>query len=79
MNREILPGETYKHFKGHIVKIICVGKNTETLEEMVVYHHIKNDEYWIRPLEMFNSLVDKEKYPDVKQVYRFERIESDNK
>ena len=46
------------------------------MEEEVVYYHIKNKEYWLRPLNMFNSLVDKDKYPDVKQVYRFEKIES---
>lgn len=78
MNREIKIGEVYKHFKGHIVRIVCVAKNTETIEEEVVYYHIKNKEYWVRPLNMFNSLVDKDKYPDVKQVYRFEKIESDS-
>ena len=78
MNREIKIEEVYKHFKGHIVQIVCVAKNTETMEEEVVYYHIKNKEYWVRPLNMFNSLVDKEKYPDVEQVYRFEKIESDS-
>ena len=48
------------------------------MEEEVVYYHIKNKEYWVRPLSMFNSLVDKDKYPDVKQVYRFLKIESDS-
>ena len=49
--------------------------NTETLEEMVVY---KDDEnVWVRPKEMFVSEVDHEKYPDVKQKYRFELIKND--
>ena len=73
--RDIKIGEVYKHFKGHIVRIVCVAKNTETMEEEVVYYHIKNKQYWVRRLSMFNSLVDKDKYPDVKQVYRFERYE----
>ncbi len=72
MNKPIV-GEIYKHFKGNIIKIIAVGKNTETLEEMVVYEH--NNDVWIRPISMFMSKVDKEKYPDVKQDYRFEKVE----
>ena len=47
--------------------------NSETLEEMVVYNH--DGEIWIRPLEMFMSKVDKEKYPEVNQEYRFEKVE----
>ena len=77
MNKEIEIGGVYKHFKGHIVKVICIAKNTETMEEEVIYFHMKNKEYWARPLTMFNSLVDKEKYPDVKQTYRFEKIDSE--
>lgn len=67
------PGEFYKHFKGNIIEVIAVGKNTENLEEMVVYKH--DNEIWIRPLDMFLSKVDKEKYPLVQQEYRFEKVE----
>ena len=66
-------GEKYKHFKGNIIEIIAIGKNTENLEEMVVYNH--DGEIWIRPLEMFMSKVDKEKYPNVEQEYRFQKID----
>ena len=66
-------GETYRHFKGNVITIIAVGKNTETLEEMVVYNH--DGDIWIRPMDMFLSEVDHEKYPDVTQKYRFEKIE----
>ena len=68
-------GEKYKHFKGAIVEVLELAKDSETLEEMVVYKHEGTNEIWVRPLSMFLSKVDKEKYPDVKQEYRFEKIE----
>lgn len=71
MNNPIA-GEKYRHFKGNVIEIIAVGKNTEDLSSMVVYKH--DGDIWIRPLDMFLSKVDKEKYPDVKQEYRFEKI-----
>lgn len=66
-------GEKYRYFKqGKIVNIIGICRHTETAEISVVYGcegHI-----WNRPLEMFMSEVDKKKYPDAKQRYRFEVI-----
>ena len=39
----------------------------------MVYRQLYGEnKLFIRPLDMFASLVDKEKYPDVKQKYRFE-------
>lgn len=73
--RKIKVGDTYKHFKGMIIEVLAIGKHSETLEEMVVYKHVDSDDIWVRPMEMFNSLVDKEKYPEVMQKYRFEKIE----
>ena len=70
--REIAKGKKYKHFKGDIVTIICIAKDSETLAEQVVYEH--NNELWVRNKKMFLSKVDKEKYPDIEQVYRFEEI-----
>lgn len=46
-------GKKYQHFKGHIVEVIAIGTNTETMEDMVVYKHLAQDKIWIRPLEMF--------------------------
>lgn len=66
-------GEKYRHFKGMVITIITIAKDTETLEEMVVYEH--DNEFWVRPLSMFMSKVDKEKYPNVTQENRFELIE----
>ena len=67
-------GEKYKHFKlGKIVTIIGISRHTETEELAVVYEY--EGTFWSRPLEMFMSEVDKEKYPNVEQKYRFERVE----
>ena len=72
MNREVKPGNKYLHFKGDIIEVITVAKHTETLEDLVIYTH--KGQVWARPYDMFNSEVDHEKYPDVKQKYRFEEV-----
>lgn len=67
-------GQKYKHFKlGKIVTVIGISRHTETEEVTVVYQY--EDSIWNRPLEMFMSEVDREKYPDAKQKYRFELVE----
>lgn len=71
----------YKHFKGDYYLVEDIAIHSETLEEYVVYRPLYGEsKLYIRPLEMFESKVDKEKYPDVKQEYRFElqHIESKN-
>ena len=75
-------GDIVRHFKGNYYRIEGIAKHSETEELMVVYRQLYAPyKLWVRPLEMFNSLVDKNKYPDVKQTYRFElqNIESKNK
>lgn len=65
--------EKYRHFKqGKIVNIIGICRHTETAEISVVYGC--EGQVWNRPLEMFMSEVDKKKYPDAKQRYRFEVV-----
>lgn len=76
--RTIKQGEIYRHFKGHEYQIIAIAKDSEDLSEKIVYQDIHNkDNIWVRDKEEFLSLVDKNKYPDVSQKERFEKI-SDN-
>ena len=63
----------YKHFKGDYYLVEDIAKDSETKEEMVVYRKLYDDcGLWVRPKDMFLSEVDHEKYPNVKQKYRFE-------
>lgn len=67
-------GQNYKHFKiGKIVTIIGISRHTETEKVTVVYDY--EGHVWNRPLDMFMSEVDRKKYPDVVQKYRFELME----
>ena len=63
----------YRHFKGDYYLLTDVATHSETKEKYVVYRGLyRNNELYIRPFDMFFSEVDKEKYPEVKQQYRFE-------
>ena len=67
---------TFKHFKNKDYKIVTIANHSETLEELVVYYEIGNQEHCCaRPIDMFFSEVDKKKYPDVEQKYRFEKLD----
>lgn len=63
----------YKHFKGDYYIVEDIAIHSETEEKYVVYRALYGtNELYIRPMEMFLSKVDKQKYPKVKQEYRFE-------
>lgn len=68
---KVLENRIYRHFKGNTYKVL----HTETQEKMVVYQALYGKyQYFVRPYEMFVTKVDHDKYPDVKQEYRFELV-----
>ena len=78
--REILSAED-KAKQFYLYKIICFAEHTETKEKMVIYQAMycdpsKGIDYSIfaRPYDMFMSEVERDKYPDIKQKYRFEVV-----
>lgn len=83
--REIEVGRIYRHFKGSTYHIRHIAEHTETGETMVVYSKIDlesrnglgalKSKVYVRPYAMFIDKVDKEKYPDSTQEYRFELLE----
>ena len=71
--RELKINRGYKHFKGDYYLVEGLAKDSETKKDVVVYRRLYEDGgLWVRPLDMFLSEVDHEKYPNVKQKYRFE-------
>ncbi len=68
-------GEFYRHFKGNVYQVKDIATHSETLEKMVVYQAMYPPfGMWVRPLHMFMEKVDKLKYPECQQTYRFERV-----
>ena len=68
-NAETIKSGIYRHYKGNMYQVTGLAKHSETLEEMVVYTALYGgNETWVRPLSMWNDLVD----IDGSKVKRFE-------
>lgn len=79
---EIQVNRVYRHFKGDYYFVVGFAIHSETREKLVLYRALYgNGELYARPYDMFASKVDKVKYPNIKQEYRFELqdIETVNK
>lgn len=75
---QVKVGGMYRHFKeGKIVKVIAISRHTETQELTVVYEC--SNGIWNRPLSMFLSPVDSEKYPEHAGEMRFTLVGNENK
>ena len=87
MNTRFSPGDIVQHFKRemlsdeerttnkYLYEIVGIATHSETRELMMVYRPLYDDSgMYVRPLEMFLSEVDHEKYPDVQQKLRFEKV-----
>lgn len=85
LERDIREGDIVRHFKRewvsedtseYLYKVLAFASHTETGERLVIYQALYAPfKTCARPYAMFMSEVDREKYPDIRQKYRFEKVE----
>ena len=71
MKTSPIPLGKYRHFKGNEYEVIAIAKNSETLEDTVVYRALYGEgDLWVRPLSMWTEIVER----DGKRFVRFEYV-----
>ena len=64
----------FEHFKGGKYKLIAFGKDSETLEDVVIYQALYGDnQIWVRPYDIFFSKVNDS---DGNEIDRFNEIDT---
>lgn len=79
--RQIITNKTYKHFKGNFYKVLYIAYDEQRCDDkgnpipLVIYQSSHDGKLWVRTYENFAEKVDKEKYPNATQTYRFEEVD----
>ncbi|MFA6662889.1 MAG: DUF1653 domain-containing protein [Lachnospiraceae bacterium] len=73
------PQEIYRHFRGNLYQIMTIADDSETGEKLVIYQGMYPPyRVWARGLRNFTEKLDPGRYPEAKQVRRFELVEKDD-
>lgn len=76
--RELVSGGLCRHFKGKLYNVCGIAENASTGKKMVCYQAMYPPyKHYVRDYDEFVSEVDREKYPDANQKYRFELLDGE--